>query len=326
MGRRVSAYWLLSEGRGAIQTQELTDPGPGELLLKTLASGVSPGTERLVGLGQVPYEAQDAMRCAYMEGRFTFPLKYGYSLVGIDSNGQRFFAMHPHQSAVVVSRKSAIPLPDEIPTARAVLYPAMETAQNAIWDAELEPTDISLVVGGGLIGVLIALILHGLNGMPTAVVEVDPARRAFLNEIPWIRPLAPDSDLPAAPSCVFHCSASAQGLQWGIDNSVFEAKIVELSWYGDNPVTLQLGANFHYQRKRIISSQVSSIARAVREQFDRAERTRVTLDKLRFTELDCLLYPVQGLAALPALMTSIYQCRSQALAPVVLYDQKGEGP
>jgi NADPH:quinone reductase-like Zn-dependent oxidoreductase len=71
------AFWLAAPGAGEIRSQPLPDPGPGEVLVRTLHSGVSRGTETLVFRGGVPASQYDLMRAPFQEGEFPAPVKYG---------------------------------------------------------------------------------------------------------------------------------------------------------------------------------------------------------------------------------------------------------
>ncbi|HYC15179.1 MAG TPA: dehydrogenase, partial [Stellaceae bacterium] len=76
------AFWVVSPGRGELRASALTPPGPGEVLVRALASGVSRGTESLVFAGRVPASERLRMRCPFQEGEFPAPVKYGYASVG----------------------------------------------------------------------------------------------------------------------------------------------------------------------------------------------------------------------------------------------------
>lgn len=314
------AYWVHEPGSGSVEPTSLPD-NPGEFTtLHTLASGISPGTERLVGLGRVAPADHETMRCAYMEGSFTFPLKYGYALVGANDAGQRYFVMHPHQTAAVVDPGDAVALPDEVPTLRALLFPSLETAQNAVWDAKIADNESVAVIGGGLIGVAVAYVLHKSLGVPIPLIEASLERRNVLTRLPWLEIHSPaQSSACEKISCLFHCSASETGLQWCIDHSGFEARIIEMSWYGDRPVRLDLGSSFHHGRKQIISSQVAHVAAPVRHAVDRAGRTSFVLEHLADAALDQLIDPVRPFAELPALMQEVYRASRTFLLPAVVY-------
>jgi threonine dehydrogenase-like Zn-dependent dehydrogenase len=135
------AFWLRAPGNGEIRTVALPEPGPDDVLVRTLRSGVSRGTETLVFRGGVPPAQYAAMRAPFQEGEFPGPVKYGYLNVGAVEHGppelcgRTVFCLFPHQTAYVVPASSVTVVPDGVPPARAVLTGAVETAVNALWDA-----------------------------------------------------------------------------------------------------------------------------------------------------------------------------------------------
>ena len=125
------------QGRASCGASACPNPAPGEILVETLASGVSRGTETLVFQGRVPESQRQIMRAPHQVGEFTFPLKYGYSSVGVvaagpdDWLGRRVFCLHPHQDRYVVPRRAVVAVPAAVPDERAVLAANMETVVNA---------------------------------------------------------------------------------------------------------------------------------------------------------------------------------------------------
>jgi threonine dehydrogenase-like Zn-dependent dehydrogenase len=320
----VLAYWLLSPKQGQIRETLLRSFCQDPLFLDTLYSGISPGTERLVGLGKVPEECWEKMRCLYMEGSFAFPLKYGYNLVGQayegSNQGKRFFVMHPHQSRVVVNRSDALELPNWLPNKRATLIPNMETALNAVWDAEVTENDRILIVGAGLVGILISFVLSKEYGLQTDFLEKEQKRIQYLEQLPWLQNSRLTSDFKEGIyNIVFHTSASSSGLQSAIDALSFEGRCIEISWYGSEAVSIQLGASFHYQRKQIIASQVSSIARSKRKLIDFQRRKEMVLCLLADASLDILLEPVLSFQDFPKFMTLLYNQKVQPVSPLIEY-------
>jgi NADPH:quinone reductase-like Zn-dependent oxidoreductase len=81
------AFWLLAPGRAEIRPVTLPEPRADEVLVRTLRSGVSRGTETLVFRGGVPPGERAAMRAPFQEGDFPGPVKYGYLNVGIVEQG-----------------------------------------------------------------------------------------------------------------------------------------------------------------------------------------------------------------------------------------------
>jgi threonine dehydrogenase-like Zn-dependent dehydrogenase len=318
-GGKVEAYWVEEPGRGGIRRVEMGLRRPGFQTGKTRFSGISPGTERAVGRGLVDADADHHMACRYMEGTFALPVKYGYSLVGELENGERVFTMHPHQTAFCVEQQHLIPLPDKVPSRRAVLFPFVETALNATWDADLGDGDSAIVIGGGVIGILVAWILHRGNGSTVPLLEPDPERRALLDGMAGLAPIGRIEEVSTGFTCAFHCSGRPAGLQTALDCLGFEGRVVELSWYGRQPVSLRLGGAFHYHRKQIISSQVSSLAAPVRSTMSLQDRTARVLDLLAEEELDLLLGPEVPFHDLPAFMQGLYAGEQPGITPIVTY-------
>src|SRR6476619_5857753 len=132
------AFWLASPDHGEIRDVELPAPGEDEVLVRTLWSGVSRGTETLVFRGGVPVSQYAAMRAPFQDGDFPGPVKYGYLSVGVVDRGpprlrdRVVFCLHPHQTSYVVPADAVLPVPDGVPPARAVLAGTVETAVNAL--------------------------------------------------------------------------------------------------------------------------------------------------------------------------------------------------
>ena len=318
------AYWASAPGIGELREAPLdVAPAPGTSLIRAAFSGVSPGTERLVGLARVPDGAPQAMRCPYMEGTFALPAKYGYSIAGVgvagSLEGKSVFVMHPHQEVLRVDDSSAVVLPDHIPLARATLFPNLETALNAVWDSELENGEKAAVVGAGPIGLLTAFAACAETGCPVDIIEHDDDRRAFAADLPWVgRVLSVERAALGAHDLVWHASGNPSGLQLSIDLLAFEGRVIEMSWYGDQPVALDLGGSFHWDRKRIIVSQVGRVAPSHRDAGPMGRTTRV-LELLGDSELDAMLTDPIPFASLPTLMAAVRSGDGPYPHPIVDY-------
>ena len=133
------AFWTIAPGCGEIRGETPPPPGANQVLVRTVVSGVSRGTEALVFAGRVPQSLRQAMRAPLMGGDFPFPVKYGYSAVGRTPDGRSVFVLHPHQDIFLAPAAMCIPLPDFVPTHRAVLAANMETALNLHGTPRLSP-------------------------------------------------------------------------------------------------------------------------------------------------------------------------------------------
>ena len=161
MQRQARAFWLCAPGVCEIRpVAAAASRARGDVLVRTLRSAVSRGTESLVFGGHVPPDQHDAMRAPFQDGDFPGPVKYGYLSVGVveegpaDLRGRTVFCLHPHQTAYVVPASAVTVVPDGVPAARAVLAGMVETALNALWDAPPLLGDRVAVVGGGVAGLL----------------------------------------------------------------------------------------------------------------------------------------------------------------------------
>ena len=150
--------------------------------MRSMWGALSRGTESLVFAGRVPPTEFQRMRSPHMGGNFPFPVKYGYSIVGLaetgpaDLIGRSVFVLHPHQTLFNVPCASVAALPDGIPPRRAVLAANMETALNAVWDGAPGPADRVVVIGAGVIGALIAFLCQQIPGAEVTLVDVNTAR------------------------------------------------------------------------------------------------------------------------------------------------------
>ncbi len=271
------ALWHVDPAHSVLRQQTLGKLTPGECLVKTRFSMVSLGTERLVCKGGMSPEAYGPMTVPYMQGAFSFPLTYGYSLTGevIDGPqewlGERVHAMHPHQDLCVIHSHDLTVVPGNVPLDRAVLASNLETAVNGVWDGQPIMGQRVLVIGYGLIGALIAHLVKPIPGIELHIHDIRGSRKelAIANgHHVWD---AAESQ-PGDYDLIFHTSASSAGLQFAIDHTREEGRVIEMSWYGNQTVNLDLGASFHYGRNRIISSQVSRIASPALPHFDHHRR------------------------------------------------------
>ena len=211
-GVQARAFWLREPGVGEIRRVELPDPGPDEVLVRTVRSAVSRGTETLVFRGGVPVDQYATMRAPFQEGHFPGPLKYGYLNVGVVEEGpaalvgRLVFCLYPHQTGYVVPAGAVTPVPDGVPAVRAVLAGTVETAVNALWDAAPLVGDRIAVVGGGMVGCCLARLLAHFPGVQVTLVDVEPSRSevAAALDVAFSAP----ADAPTGMDLVFHTSAS----------------------------------------------------------------------------------------------------------------------
>ncbi|MFE9923410.1 zinc-binding alcohol dehydrogenase [Streptomyces sp. NPDC005774] len=324
MNHAAHAFWLDSPGRGEIREVPLSAPGEDEVLVRSLYSGVSRGTETLVFRGQVPESQHAAMRAPFQEGDFPGPVKYGYLNVGVVEEGPRtlvgrtVFCLYPHQTRYVVPASAVTPVPDTVPARRAVLAGTVETAVNALWDAAPLIGDRIAVVGGGMVGSSVAALLARFPGVRVQLVDADPARAKTAEALGV--GFALPADALGGCDLVVHASATEQGLARSLELLSAEGTVIELSWYGDRKVSLPLGEDFHSRRLVIRSSQVGTVSPA-RPGRSYADRLALALDLLADPALDALITGESQFAELPALMPRLASGEVPALCHLVRYGE-----
>jgi threonine dehydrogenase-like Zn-dependent dehydrogenase len=290
MRTEARALWITGPRKAELGRADVA-PGPGDCLIRTLFSGISRGTERLVFEGRVPESEYLTMRAPLQEGSFPFPVKYGYSAVGrIEAGpgaGQIVFVLHPHQTRFACSVAMAVPVPVTVPPERAVLGANMETALTILWDAQVQPGDRVVVVGAGTVGALTGYLAARVPGTDTCLVDVDPARAALAQTL-GCGFATPDS-APREADVVIHTSATEAGLGTALSLAGCEATIIEASWYGTQLTTLSLGGAFHQRRLRLIASQVGRIPAHRAARWTHRRRLETALRLLDDPRLDALI-------------------------------------
>src|SRR5262244_2841181 len=208
------ALWYVAPGRAEVREETVDAPEAGEVRVRSLFGAISRGTERLVLSGRVPVSEYERMRAPLMAGAFPFPVKYGYATVGrVETGGtpgQVVFVLHPHQDEFIIPAAMALPVPIAVPPTRAVLAANMETALNALWDGAPGPADRIAVVGGGVVGTLVAYLCGSIPGAQVTLIDIEPTRAELAHG------LGVDFSLPdsAQGECdiIFHASGSPRGL------------------------------------------------------------------------------------------------------------------
>jgi threonine dehydrogenase-like Zn-dependent dehydrogenase len=317
------SLWYSGVGRAEIRDEPLPELGSGEIRVRALYSAISRGTERLIFQGRVPPSEYERMRAPFMSGDFPFPVKYGYAMVGrvergpAELEGRLVFALHPHQSVFTLPAEAAVPVPENVPPARAVLAANMETALNAVWDARPGPADRIAVVGAGVIGALVAWLCARLPGAQVTLVDVAGSRAGLARAL-GIGFAAPEA---AAGDCdlVVHASGSAAGLATSLNLAGDEATVLELSWYGTDDVAVPLGGAFHSRRLKLVSSQVGRVAPSHRARWPHRRRLAAALDLLAEPALDALLAPAIAFDDLPTRLPNILALQSDILCQLVKY-------
>ncbi|GAB5467827.1 MAG: zinc-binding alcohol dehydrogenase [Rhodospirillales bacterium] len=328
--RKTRALWYEAPGRSLLREEKLAPPTDDHILVRTLRSGLSRGTERLVFQGKIPESEWTRMRAPFQEGRFPFPIKYGYALVGqvvegpTKRRGETVFLLAPHQEALVVPASAAVALPEGLPARRGVLAANLETAVNVLWDSGASAGDAILIVGGGILGLLLARLAAALPGSRVTVVDRLPERAETARAFGAAFAL-PD-EAPQEQDLVIHTSASQAGLRLALAAAGPGAKVVEASWFGSDPVTLPLGGAFHSKRLQLISSQVGALPPERTPRWSLRRRLTLALSLLQDPAFDRLLGEETAFEDLPNRLPALLDPAATGFLPLVRYDRADDLP
>jgi threonine dehydrogenase-like Zn-dependent dehydrogenase len=256
-------------------------------------------------------------------------VKYGYLSVGVveaasadllepdDLLGRVVFCRYPHQDRYVVPVDAVTVVPDGVPPVRAVLAGTVETAVNAVWDAGPRLGDRIAVVGAGMVGCAVAAVLRSFPLARLEIVDVDPERRAVAERLGV--PFAAPADAVGDCDLVIHCSASAAGLNRGLELLGDEGELIELSWYGDRQVGVSLGGDFHARRLSLRASQVGAVAASRRARRTTADRLTLALELLTNPVFDELISSRGPFTDLPGTMQRMAAGELHGLCHVLDY-------
>jgi threonine dehydrogenase-like Zn-dependent dehydrogenase len=321
---QAQAFWVRAPGVGEIQPLTLPQPSRDDVMVRTIRSGISRGSETLVFRGGVPPHQYATMRAPFQEGEFPAPVKYGYLNVGVVEQGpanlcgRTVFCLYPHQTAYVVPADAVTVVPEGVPPARAVLAGTIETAVNALWDAAPLLGDRVAVVGGGMVGCCVARLLSRFPAIQVTLVDVDAGRAAVAAALGV--EFALPQDAVGGRDLVVHASATSAGLQRSLELLAPEGTVIDLSWYGDVEVRLSLGGAFHTRRLGIRASQVSTLSPARSGRRTTADRLALALQLLRDPAFDALVTGRSPFSELPEVMSRLAAGTLPALCHTIIYD------
>ena len=284
------------------------------MLVETICSAISPGTEMLVYRGQFPKELADAHDALSTE--LKYPLPYGYACVGkvikISKEmrhrwlGRLVFAFQPHTSHFIATPDDLIPIPEEISPETACFLPNMETAVNLVQDSAPILGERVLVFGQGIVGLLTTALLAEFPLASLVACDCYPLRREASLSLGVSAVLDPNASdfreqvrklLPSGADLSLELSGSPTALDDAISLTGFDGRVVIGSWYGEKKTALDLGGTFHRSRIKLISSQVSTIAPGLRGRWDKGRRFEVAwgaLERIQPQKWITHRFPIEG--------------------------------
>lgn len=304
---------LVFTGEREVSIQQVDPPAPGEneVCVDADVSAISSGTELLIYRDEAPTGITADSSLDTLNGDLSYPLRYGYSLVGTVTDtgsgvddawaGREVIAFHPHQTRFTVTTDSLTPLPPDLDRRAGTLFPSVETATNFLLDGAPKVGERVVVFGAGVIGLCTTRLLAEFPLDSLVVVEPRSSRRELA------RAFGADETIPpeevdalfdsvegdhGSADLVYELSGRPEVLNDAIDVVGYDGRIVVGSWYGSKRSALNLGESFHRDRIDIVSSQVSTIDPTLRGRWSKERRTQVSLDNLRLIDHESLITDV----------------------------------
>jgi 2-desacetyl-2-hydroxyethyl bacteriochlorophyllide A dehydrogenase len=273
-----------------IREETLPALGAEDVLVETLCSAISAGTEMLVYQGRFPRDVETDAVIASLRGGFSYPCRYGYACAGIvrdtgsrvDSSWREklVFAFQPHASHFIANPNSLFAIPDHLSPEAACFLPNTETAVNLVQDGAPLFGERVLVLGQGIIGLLTTALLREFPLEALVTADYHELRQNSSPVTPrlCLDPKSPDFHTKAATflnghaDLTFELSGNPSALNDALSLTCFSGRIVIGSWYGDKHAEIDLGGAFHRSRIKLISSQVSTISPELSGRWDKARR------------------------------------------------------
>jgi len=288
---RSQTLFFIAPRQIEIRSTNLPELKTDEVLVQTVCSAISAGTEMLIYQGRFPRTLETDSVISGLRGGFKYPLAYGYACVGkvvevgkdVDREwlNRLVFAFQPHTSHFISKTDSLFSVPDSLLPESACFFPNMETAVNLVQDAAPIFGERVLVLGQGIIGLLTASLLREFPLETLVTADPYEMRRKASLELKVSEALDPNSEtfkdvLSAYAQKKFDLTLELSGDPSALEDALaltcFSGRIVIGSWYGEKKVELDLGGAFHRSRIKLISSQVSTIAPELAARWDKARR------------------------------------------------------
>ena len=289
---KTHSLWLIKKNKPKIISKSLKyKKNNKSVLIKTLYSGISKGTESLVANGKVDKSQFQLMKSPFQEGNFNFPIKYGYINVGeiVDGPnkilGKKIFTLTPHQTFYEIEIKNLNFLKNK-DVKKYLLTANMETAINIFWDSQSQKKDNILVVGLGSVGLLTAYFfkLRGFKNIKVTDINLNKKKIAKILGLQFV-----NFNNTKNIDCVINTTSSYEILNKSLTKLNLDGRIVEASWYGSKAGNINLGNEFHSKRIKIISSQVSNIPLHMKSKYNYKSRLKIAIDALSSSKIMILI-------------------------------------
>jgi len=292
---------------------------PGRVRVRTIASGISAGTEMTAYRGTNPYLTSSwDPEVRLFRGPQTlrpagYPLDgWGYSEVGVvvetvpagnvnDDDvqvGDTVWGIWGHRAEGVLPATAlrGHRLADHLDPVAGCFARVGAIALNAVLAADIGVGSTVVVVGQGVIG-LLATRLSVLSGARVLAVDgidlrLDRARTYGAEEV-----LQPDPELaerlreitgPAGADAAIELSGTYAGLGSAIRAVGADGRVVAAGFYQGSADGLRLGDEFHHNRVQVVASQIGSVPARLTARWDPPRLHRTAMNVIARGDIDVL--------------------------------------
>ncbi len=326
-GRAVRSIGVTAPGCPAMLEDVEPAPGPGQAWVRTRWSGISAGTEVAQVRGTDPQHrvGWDPELRAFGPGgrRSGYPVRgLGYMEVG-QVTGSRTAALtegslvamaygHRTGRCVDPAETVVVPVPDDLDPVLGIYLAQMGpicvngllhaaaafAGPGAGIDAGVRDRHV-LVTGGGVIGLLSALLAVRHGAAEVVVAEPSAGRRAVADALGLATVEdAPDGDMDGAAwravkerwrhgpgdhgaDLVLQCRGHDTSLATGLKALRPQGVVIDLGFYQGGAPDVRLGEEFHHNGLAVVCAQISRVPRGMAGTWPRTALAAATLDLLR---------------------------------------------
>jgi len=273
-----------------VYVETIEQPGPGEdqVLLRTLYSGISAGTELTAYRGSNPYlhkrwDGDRRLFVPHQSPELQYPLRgWGYEEVGeVVEMGRAVHGVTPgdlvygawgHRAYHVVDQAYARSrlLPSSAPPVAGLFSQIGAIALNGVHDAGIRIGETVAVFGLGVPGQIVTQLCKA-SGARVIGVDLFATRLAMAQELNAVDEALNAGEGQVAEriraltggrgaDVVLEVSGSSAALHEAIRAAAYSSRVVTLGFFQGAAQHLYLGEEFHHNRINLVCSQISGVA------------------------------------------------------------------
>ncbi len=307
---------VVMRGPRKIDIEQFEDPipGPAEVRVRTLRSGISAGTQLTLYRGTSPFSRKRfdaALRLFAPAGEppAMYPIEGcdAYEEVGrVDRVGEGVtsprvgdivYGGWGHRSAVklLATEAASSVLPPELDPVCGVFSQIGSIALNAILDADIHVGETVAVFGQGVPGQIVSQLAR-LSGARVIVVDPDEGRLAVATRLgahlacspvrlDVAREIRTLTGGRGADLCI-EISGSPAALHEAIRSACYNGRVVCSGFFPGSSDGLFLGEEFHHNRIQLVCSQIKRVSPALAHRWNHQRLARTVMDLQRDGRLD----------------------------------------